>query len=210
MREIADELGVAKSSVSVWVRDVSFTPRRRASGRRSRNPGANKLRWRKLAEIARLEREGVERVGRLSEREFLVAGAALYAGEGGKRDGHVKFANSDPLMIVLFLAWLRHFFDVDESRLRVFLYLHQGLDLEEANTYWSELTGIPVNQFGKPYRAVPDAGIRNSKHVHGCPGISYCCSRTHRAIMVLVQALLAPAARANPSRARAPHSPSKD
>ena len=36
-----------------------------------------------LAEIA-------ARVGRLSEREFLVAGVALYAGEGAKRDGAVK------------------------------------------------------------------------------------------------------------------------
>lgn len=199
LREIADELGVAKSSVSVWVRDVEFTPRRRPSGRRSRNPGANKLRRRKLAEIARLKREGVERIGRLSEREFLVAGAALYAGEGSKRDGQIGFANSDPRMLLFFLAWLRRFFEVDESRLRMHLYLHQGLDLEGTNAYWSELTEIPVTQFLKPYRAVPDAGIRNTKHIRGCPRIRYGCARTHRAVMGLVEALLAPAARADVS-----------
>jgi transcriptional regulator with XRE-family HTH domain len=31
LREIADELGVAKSSVSVWVRDVEFDPASRRS-----------------------------------------------------------------------------------------------------------------------------------------------------------------------------------
>ncbi|CAN5727714.1 hypothetical protein BH20ACT1_BH20ACT1_06110 [soil metagenome] len=67
-------------------------------------------------------------------------------------------------MIVHFCAWLRHFFDVDESRLRLRLYLHQGLDLEAANIFWAELTGIPVVQFQDPYRATPDPSIRRSKH----------------------------------------------
>lgn len=31
LEQIADELGVAKSSVSLWVRDVEFTPRGRAA-----------------------------------------------------------------------------------------------------------------------------------------------------------------------------------
>ena len=33
-------------------------------------------------------------------------GLALYAGEGAKREGEIRFANSDPRMIVIFLAWL--------------------------------------------------------------------------------------------------------
>jgi hypothetical protein len=68
----------------------------------------------------------------VSEREFLVAGVALYAGEGSKTDGCVRFANSDPRMIYFYCCWLRRFFTVDESRLRVHLYLHEGLDLASA------------------------------------------------------------------------------
>ena len=37
---------------------------------------------RRRAEIDRLVEEGRVRMGRLTEREFLVAGVALYAGEG--------------------------------------------------------------------------------------------------------------------------------
>jgi len=73
----------------------------------------------KRAEIERLLADGRERVGQLTEKEFLIAGAALYAGEGNKRDGDVRVADSDPRMIVFFCAWLRHFFDVDESRMRL-------------------------------------------------------------------------------------------
>ena len=192
LAEIAARLGVAKSSVSVWVRDVAFEPVPRVTRGRRREPNA--LQRRRQAEIDRLLAEGRARIGRLSEREFLVAGVALYAGEGSKGDGRVVFANSDPRIVVFFCSWLRHFFQIDESRLRVRLYLHQGLDLAASVSFWSALTGIPPAQFLKPYRAVPDPTIRHAKHVHGCVGVRYSCSATHRSIMGLVGALLRDAA----------------
>jgi hypothetical protein len=188
MAEIAARLGVSKSSISLWVRDVPFEPRPGPARGRRRSPNA--LQQRKQAEIDRLLAEGRDRVGRLSEREFLVAGVALYAGEGSKGDGRLRFANSDPRMIVFFCAWLRRFFEIDERRLRVHLYLHHGLDLAGSIAYWWALTSIPPAQFLKPYRAVPDPSIRHAKHVHGCVSIGYSCSATHRSIMGLVAALL--------------------
>jgi hypothetical protein len=186
--DIADELGVSKSSVSVWVRDIEFTPSPRRTGARKRQPNA--LQRRKAAEIQALLEEGRERIGRLSDRDFLVAGAALYAGEGSKTNGQVVFPNSDPLMILFFLCWLRYFFEIDEARLRVGLYLHEGLDLDAAAEFWAELTLIPRSQHTKPYRAVPDPSIRRAKHPMGCPRVVYTCTRTHRAVMGLVHALL--------------------
>jgi hypothetical protein len=188
LAEIAARLGVSKSSVSLWVRDVAFEPLPRVTRGRRRAPNA--LQRRRQAEVDRLLEEGRARIGRLSEREFLVAGVALYAGEGSKGDGRVRFVNSDPRMVVFFCAWLRHFYEVDESRLRLAIYLHQGLDLSAAMAYWSACTGIPESQFTKPYRAVPDPSIRHAKHVHGCVTVSYSCTATHRAVMGLVRALL--------------------
>jgi hypothetical protein len=185
--DIAAELGVAKSSVSIWVRDVDFEPQPRRTGRR-REPNA--LQRRKQAEIDELLAEGRERIGRLTGRELLIVGTALYAGEGTKVDGEVSFANTDPRMIQLFCTWLRRCFVIDERRLRVRLYLHQGLDVDAAIAHWSEVTGIAPTQFTKPYRAVPDPTIRSAKHVYGCVGVRYACARTHRTVMGLVHALL--------------------
>jgi AcrR family transcriptional regulator len=188
LAEIAARVGVSKSSVSLWVRDVEFdAPVVRTVRGRRRQPNA--LQRRRQAEIDRLLEEGRARVGRLSEREFLVAGVALYAG-GAKGDGRIRFVNSDPRMVVFFCAWLRRFYEIDESRLRLALYLHQGLDLSAAMAFWSACTGIPESQFTKPYRAVPDQSIRRTKHVHGCITVGYSCSATHRSIMGLVGALL--------------------
>jgi transcriptional regulator with XRE-family HTH domain len=193
--EICAELKVSKSSVSLWCRDVPvdqvvWARKLRESRRFGARTRINSLARRRQEQIDQLRSEGTERIGRLSEEAFLVAGVALYAGEGAKTDGAVKFANSDPRMIVFFIAWLRHFFKVDESRLRLRLYLHIGLDLEAAEVFWSDLTGIPTEQFTKAYRAVADPSIRRSKHPMGCPSVSYSCSETHRAVMGLVDALL--------------------
>lgn len=169
------------------MRDVPFTPSKRRTGGRRR---PNSLQRRKEAEIKRLDEEGVARIGVLTDQAFLAAGAALYAGEGSKTPGSVNFANCDPVMVRFFCDWLRYFFVVDESRLRVRIYLHEGLDLEAANNHWSEVTGVPVSQFRSPYRAIPDPSIRKTKHEFGCVYVRYSCTMTHRAIMGLVRALL--------------------
>jgi len=188
MPEIAQRLGVSKSSVSLWTKDVAFQPRmwKRPPGRR----GPNALQRRKEAEIEALLAEGLARMATLSEREFLVAGAALYAGEGSKTEGEVRFTNSDPRMVAFFCAWLRHFFEVDESRLRLRLYLHEGLDLDAATAHWAKVTGVPREQHRAAHRPADDPTMRRTKHQFGCAAVGYCCSRTHRAVMGLVQALL--------------------
>ena len=185
LADIAQTLGVSKSSVSLWVRDVPFTPTLRLRGPHRRPHPAHEA---KLRQIEALNREGVVRLGQLGEQAFLAAGAALYAGEGSK--GELSFANSDPEMVRFFCAWLRRFFEIDEGRLRVRVYLHLGLDLEAVEQFWSDLTRVPRSQFRKPYRAAPDPSIRRNKHEFGCVYVRYTCAETHRKTMGLVRALL--------------------
>lgn len=187
LADIAAELGVATSSVSAWVRDVSFTPSPRRYGPRVR---PNALMQRKQAEIDELLAQGRARIAELSEREFLVAGAALYAGEGGKTDGSVNFVNSDPRIVALFLAWLRHFFVIDEDRLKLRVYLHEDLDLGAASRYWADVCGIPVERHNKAIRPKAAAVRKAVRHEMGLVRLDYSCSRTHREVMGLVSALL--------------------
>jgi hypothetical protein len=186
--DIAKELGVSKSSVSLWVRDVDFVPNPR---RHRQHPSLtpHPMHLAKLEEIERCRRDGLDRIGLLSEREFLVLGLALYAGEGSKSQSSVGFANSDPQLILIFVTWLRRFFDIQESKLRVKLYLHEDLDLEAAIAFWSALTGIPPAQFYKPYRAVADNTLRRNRHVMGCPGIAYHSTSVFRRLMGMVEAV---------------------
>jgi hypothetical protein len=187
LQDIAEKLGVSKSSVSIWVRDVPFTPSPRRWGPQRRpNPAS----FAKQRQIEELDAAGREQIGVLSDEAFLAAGIALYAGEGSKTDGGLRFANTDATMVRFYCAWLRRFFEPDESRLRVRVYLHEGLDIDAAERHWSEVTGVPLEQFRKPYRAKADPSIRRNKHEHGCVYVDYYCSATHRRVMGLMRALL--------------------
>ncbi|GAC1586286.1 MAG: hypothetical protein NVS3B21_00280 [Acidimicrobiales bacterium] len=190
MPDIAAALGVSRSSVSLWTRDVEVAmgPRRRPVRR-----GPNSLQRRKADEIEAMAQAGAVRIGCLTDREYLVAGVALYAGEGSKRDGDLVFTNSDPRLVGFFCDWMRAVFEIDESKFRVRLYLHQGLDLAAAVEHWVGVTGVPADRFYSPYRAAPDPGIRTAKHAYGCASVRYLSTRTHRAIMGLIAALLSSA-----------------
>lgn len=113
--EIATTLNVAKSSASTWVRDVPFTPSPRRTGPHRRRHPFHDAKVRRIAELTVIGRHFI---GEVSDDAFLVAGVALYAGEGSKRDRLVQFANSDPAMIRFFCRWLREVFEIDETRLR--------------------------------------------------------------------------------------------
>ena len=82
LQEIADELGVAKGTVSVWVSDVEFTPRPRNRGHSSHRP--HPLHLKKLAEIERCRVEAEQLLGNPNERELDAFALGLYAGEGSK------------------------------------------------------------------------------------------------------------------------------
>jgi hypothetical protein len=188
LREIADELGVAKGSVSVWVRDVDFVPRPRNRG----HPAGPKhpMRVRKEAELDRCREEAEEWVGELTARDLTMFCLGLYAGEGSKTEGAVSMANTNERYLRTFLAWMRSEFSPDESRLRARIYLHEGLDLEAATRHWSELLGIPIDHFQKPYRAVPDASIRSRKHQRGCATVVYSSTLLHRRVMAMIEAVV--------------------
>jgi transposase len=69
MLEIATQLNVSKSSVSLWTREVELTPRERESGRfGARNRGPNARQRRKAAEIDRLDADAISRLGTLGEQ----------------------------------------------------------------------------------------------------------------------------------------------
>lgn len=100
------------------------------------------------------------------EKKLKTLGVALYWAEGYKtqKSKTVDLANSDPYMIMVFLAFLRKVCGVDEKRFRVYLYCHSEKNISAYIRYWSKITGIPKTQFSKPY--VPK---RISKRDKGMP-----------------------------------------
>ena len=152
---IRAELGVSKSSVSLWVRDL---PRPEPGAARERAGNAARQRWDRELRRRNIERrqtklEAGAQVGGLSDREVLLVGTALYWAEGSKdkayaRRERVELINSDPGLIRLFLRWLE-LLGVPRERWRCRVSIHETADLDGAVRYWSEVSGVPREAFGK-------------------------------------------------------------
>ncbi len=90
------------------------------------------------------------------EKDLKLAGLMIYWAEGAKldlkgRNCTVDLANSNPIMIKVFLKFLREICRIDESKLRVFLYCYANQNIEEIKNFWHNITKVPLDQFSKPY-----------------------------------------------------------
>ena len=180
--EIATELQVSKSSISLWTRDLP-RPERGPDDPGPRLAGLRRhyeLRRRKDDEQRRRYVESVtDDVGKLSERELVIAGAVAYWAEGTKRKPWrraetVTFINSDPDMIRLFLAFLR-LMNVTDDRLRLRVSIHETADEEQARIFWAQVAGVPVDSLQRSTlkRHRPATNRKNvGVDYHGCLVIS--------------------------------------
>jgi transcriptional regulator with XRE-family HTH domain len=178
--EIVAQLGVSKSSVSLWVRDLPRPPRvapdecaRRTSERMRRYWTAER---RVLAERrAAASAAAAADIGSLTDREILIAGAVAYWCEGAKNKPHrradrVTFANSDPELISFFLVFL-DVADISRSDLAFQLQIHETADVASAEQFWLALTGARPEQFRKTSlkRHNPETTRKNtSDGYYGC------------------------------------------
>jgi hypothetical protein len=110
VKEIARVVGVAPSSVSVWVRDIALTSGQLES-LRQRNPAYNRqLRGAtRNAERGRARRLAYQREGRelaRNEDALHIAGVMLYWAEGDKGSRNAaRISNSDPQLLALFVRF---------------------------------------------------------------------------------------------------------
>ena len=80
LQEIATELGVAKGTVSVWVRDVEFTPKPRNRGHAGAKP--HPMRCERKPRSTRCRARPTGGSARLSDRDLTMYASALYARRG--------------------------------------------------------------------------------------------------------------------------------
>jgi transcriptional regulator with XRE-family HTH domain len=157
--QIAAELGVSKSSVSLWVRDLPRPPGLSYEECRNRIAEGVRRYWAAERPIREAERAAARaaaaaQIGQLSNREILITGAIAYWCEGGKnkpdrRDDRVNFINSDPALIKLFLRFL-DVAGIGRERLIFRVYIHESADLAAAQRLWLDVTQARPDQFRRP------------------------------------------------------------
>ena len=181
--EIAATLGISKGTLSLWLRDLPHPPRDMKAGEAKRLAGHRAYFARQRAQVAEEKRADKERwaaeVGALSERELVLVGAALYWAEGSKAKTWrpwecVRFTNSDPAMIAVFLKFLDAL-DVEPTCLRFAVQIHESADVPAAEEFWRQVVGGPTAVFGKTslkrHNPVTTRG-NTGEGYHGCLRVS--------------------------------------
>ncbi|MFA6076974.1 MAG: helix-turn-helix domain-containing protein [Candidatus Paceibacterota bacterium] len=153
--QIKEKLGISKSTLSGWLYNMPLSEKRIRELR-----DFSPIRIEKYRNTMRAKREAknktayqniAKRIGKISEREFLIAGLFLYWAEGSKtKTFSTALTNTNPKMLILFIRWLK-FFGVPRSKLKVHLHLYSDMNIKKQINFWSKTLNIPISQFRKPY-----------------------------------------------------------
>jgi transposase-like protein len=148
--EICKILGVAKSSVSLWVRDIELSDEQKAELHRKHYAYRAQLKGSHTNAIkARALREQYQQEGRAKAREqdpLHIAGCMLYWGEGAKSRNSLKLANSDPDLLCFYLSFLRQTLGIEDHQvaIRIICYTNNGLTQLDIENYWLGIFNLPV------------------------------------------------------------------
>jgi len=190
LNEIREALGtphlIPKHTVSGWVSHVALTPTQRrriqvmAGERAAHGRAMAVLAWqRKIEQWKASVRAQVDHLSVLPFQDAAIGKLAcglLYVCEGAKYPATrgLSFGNSDPRMIELFLALLRRYFDIDETKFRVRIMRRWDQDGQQLRRFWSRITGIPLRQFYPPYADRRTKGQRTQQpHYRGVCAVTY-------------------------------------
>ncbi len=172
-REIARLIPVSKGTLSGWCRDLVLTDTQTTRLRSirprqaQRNGVGNTLHRRALERGQAIRDQAVEEARELGDDPFWVAGVVAYWSEGSKRQKDVVFANSDPLLVRLFIDWARRYLKLEPDRFTAKLHLHAGQNEEERREFWSAVTCIPTSEFRKTFIKPEGTGHRKNVLYNG-------------------------------------------
>lgn len=159
--EIRALVPVAKSTLSLWLRDVGLSKKQTQlfseKKRQAQLRGGEARRADRLARTEIVVQEAKQAIGTLTARERLLIGTALYWAEGSKEKTYrpsvrLDFANSDAAMIHFHINWLREVLKVSDSDMQITLHIHENRlsEINDFKQYWLKATGLKHVNFTKP------------------------------------------------------------
>lgn len=160
--EILKNVPVAKSTLSLWFKDVGLSnaQKQRLTKKRIKSAlrGALARKKQRINLTDQIYSESEKEIGPISKRDLWLIGTALYWAEGSKEKEHkpgsgAKFSNSDPVMIKFFLLWLDRCCNISKKDMVFEIYIHDGdkKRIGDVITYWSKQIGVSEGCFDRIY-----------------------------------------------------------
>ena len=101
-----------------------------------------------------------KKIKRISKKDLIIIGTALYWAEGYKRlkkvngreiTAHmIAFTNSDAVMVRIFILFLQNILNISSNKIFIETRLFPHISAIEAIKYWMNITKLDESQFYKP------------------------------------------------------------
>ena len=189
-QEISDRIGVTKSTVYYWAREIKLSPAAKKRIEKKQKEALRKglvaynniyseLRSKEAEAIREKYKEKAAReIKSLSRQNLKLIGTALYWAEGNTKNRNCfRFANSDPDMVKVTIKFLHEICGVSSERIKARIHLYPHTNRSKALSYWSEITLLSKKNFYKPQvqisRASKGKRIKNTLP-HGTLHLTVC------------------------------------
>lgn len=175
-KEILKQLPVAKSSLSLWLKDLPLTKdekmvlkdRKNSNISRGRIKAASELRNRRLERERKWFAEARELFEKHQGDTLFHTGISLYWAEGAKTDTIWSLINTDVDLIRTVVIWLERFPSVCSEDIHFRLFIHKPYAHEDLETWWQKQLGVDQERFLKTiYKDTKHLVKRKVGH-HGC------------------------------------------
>jgi hypothetical protein len=146
IKDIATRLGVAKSTVSGWVRNLPLSSKTIEArclagcikGGKTRCSDARAIR-------IQYQQDGMDMAKKYKDDPLFMAGCMMHWAEGTKDKNSVVISNTDSHFMQLWLKFIQRFFNVKPTDLVVYVhcYLGNGKTKRQIESYWLRELDIP-------------------------------------------------------------------
>jgi hypothetical protein len=151
-------LKVSRSTLSYWLRDLPLSESeikelRKVSwkkGEAGRERFRNSMRQKKMERTQIVYESQKKMILPMTRRDLFIAGVILYVGEGDKRNpNRIALANSDPIVLRVFLKWLADCLIIPKEDVRLGLHLYSNMNIAKEVKFWQDTLGFGRNSFYK-------------------------------------------------------------
>lgn len=180
---IAEKLGVAKSTVSLWVRDLSLPPTTIRKYNMAGCIKAGKIRAKTARQIrSKYQQKGAQIAKKYQNNTLFVSGCMMHWSEGAKDKNIVSITNTDLHFIKLWVRFMQHFFDIlpSDFRVKISCYLNNGLEQSQIEAYWRQNLLLPDDCFTKTTiikKHPMSTGVKKNRHPYGVIRIVVCSTK---------------------------------
>lgn len=169
--EIKKKISISKSTLSYWLKDVPLKSEHKQRFYTKQiqflSFGAQSQKERRKREVEKIIEQAVSEIQMpLTSDTYRLMGACLYWAEGSK-GGRFEITNSDPHFILFMIKWLQGVFNIHANTLKAWLNIYPQQNELEIKKFWSELTGITLDNFGKSYIKPLSSGYKKNNLYYG-------------------------------------------